>query len=134
MKRAEMLRSRRNPRVDHRRVNVLILLAIFFLVAAILSKISILELGLFLVVVTLGSVIWFVVDLRRHKRELGAAAFQDWMDRCHAIARNYDVDLNDVESGASCELIWRNRWRGGLSPDQAVHQEIDARELGNFSQ
>jgi hypothetical protein len=73
----------------------------------------------------------FLVDLnrnRRHQVELRERAFQDWMDRAIAIARQHRIKIDD--SNFEAFLL---RFRGGLTPDKAVRQEIEARELDHPS-
>lgn len=78
---------------------------------------------------------WFIlavmVDLanaRRHRRRLAELAFQDWMDRVTPIARGYNIGICGYSARDS---IWRLRWLGGLTPQQAVQQHRDALAMAN---
>lgn len=135
-KRAEILRPARSRfgavRVrDHDAVNF----AIAATIASLLIAIGRLAFGwswkTIVLIMFAGAALGAFSFVRQHlkdRRRLRELAFEDWMDRVSAIARQHDLVVMDPEQ----EKIWFRRFVGGLTPDQAVRQERDVAELARY--
>ncbi|MDP9291091.1 MAG: hypothetical protein M3O82_01865 [Verrucomicrobiota bacterium] len=78
------------------------------------------------------AVVWLIFEDLVRDRKLNRLAFEDWLDRCAAVARQFGIQMSEV-SGQRSEEAWKRRFQGGLTPRQAVQQERDALELRSRS-